>query len=70
MIQENKLTTSHVYTKAVNYYLTFEVYVWRIHGQKRGTVSETVLRAQNFAKFWSVSIIQPDIKGISSEFRS
>jgi hypothetical protein len=29
-----------------------------------------VLRAQNFAKFWSVSIIQPDIKGISSELRS
>ena len=29
-----------------------------------------VLRAQNFAKLWSVSIIQPDIKGISSELRS
>jgi hypothetical protein len=31
MIQENKLTTSHVFTKAVNYDLTFEVYVWRIN---------------------------------------
>ena len=29
-----------------------------------------VLRAQKFAKFRSVSIIQPDIKGISSELRS
>ena len=29
-----------------------------------------VLRAQKFAKFWSVSIIQPDIKSISSELRS
>ena len=30
MIQENKLTTSHVFTKAVNYDLAFEVYDWRI----------------------------------------
>jgi hypothetical protein len=29
-----------------------------------------VLRAQKFAKFWSVSKIQPDIKGNSSELRS
>ena len=32
IIQESKLiTTSHVFTKAVNYDLAFEVYVWRIN---------------------------------------
>ncbi len=31
IIEESKLITSHVFTKAVNYDLVFEVYVWRIN---------------------------------------
>jgi hypothetical protein len=31
MIQENKLAASHVFTKAVNEDLAFEVYVWCIN---------------------------------------
>ena len=31
IIQENKLTTRHVFAKAVNEDLAFEVYVWRIN---------------------------------------